>query len=76
MIATDYRPGHRCRGEGSAGTSTPRGWSAKAGCLYRCALPPGTEHGTFFAPQAYEIDSAERLDGEVFGPIRSHRCAG
>jgi len=37
--------------------------------LYRCALPAGTEHGTFFAPQAWEIDSAARLAGEVFGPI-------
>jgi RHH-type proline utilization regulon transcriptional repressor/proline dehydrogenase/delta 1-pyrroline-5-carboxylate dehydrogenase len=37
--------------------------------IYRCALPPGTEHGTFFAPQAWEIDSARLLEGEVFGPI-------
>jgi len=37
--------------------------------LYRCSLPAGTEHGTFFAPCAFEIDSAKRLHGEVFGPI-------
>ncbi|HTV43985.1 MAG TPA: bifunctional proline dehydrogenase/L-glutamate gamma-semialdehyde dehydrogenase PutA [Stellaceae bacterium] len=37
--------------------------------LYRCALLPGHEHGTFFAPIAFEIDSARRLDREVFGPI-------
>jgi RHH-type proline utilization regulon transcriptional repressor/proline dehydrogenase/delta 1-pyrroline-5-carboxylate dehydrogenase len=37
--------------------------------LYQCALPSGTEHGTFFAPRAFEIDSARRLTGEVFGPI-------
>ena len=37
--------------------------------LYRCALPPGTEHGSFFAPRAFEIDSAGRLEREVFGPI-------
>jgi len=37
--------------------------------LYECALPPATEHGTFFAPRAFEIDSARRLDREVFGPI-------
>ncbi|HEX3412788.1 MAG TPA: bifunctional proline dehydrogenase/L-glutamate gamma-semialdehyde dehydrogenase PutA, partial [Stellaceae bacterium] len=37
--------------------------------IYRCALPSGTEHGTYFAPQAFEIDSAARLTGEVFGPI-------
>ncbi|HVB18631.1 MAG TPA: bifunctional proline dehydrogenase/L-glutamate gamma-semialdehyde dehydrogenase PutA [Stellaceae bacterium] len=37
--------------------------------LYECGLPPGTGHGTFFAPHAVEIDSAARLDREVFGPI-------
>jgi RHH-type transcriptional regulator, proline utilization regulon repressor / proline dehydrogenase / delta 1-pyrroline-5-carboxylate dehydrogenase len=37
--------------------------------VYRCALPPGTEHGTFFAPRVFEIDGARRLDREVFGPI-------
>jgi RHH-type proline utilization regulon transcriptional repressor/proline dehydrogenase/delta 1-pyrroline-5-carboxylate dehydrogenase len=37
--------------------------------LYECELPLGTEHGTFFAPRAFEIDSAGRLDREVFGPI-------
>ncbi|MBV8776182.1 MAG: bifunctional proline dehydrogenase/L-glutamate gamma-semialdehyde dehydrogenase PutA [Alphaproteobacteria bacterium] len=37
--------------------------------LYQCDLPPATEHGTFFAPRTFEIDSARRLTGEVFGPI-------
>jgi RHH-type proline utilization regulon transcriptional repressor/proline dehydrogenase/delta 1-pyrroline-5-carboxylate dehydrogenase len=37
--------------------------------LCECALPAGTEHGTFFAPRAFEIDSAIRLEREVFGPI-------
>jgi RHH-type transcriptional regulator, proline utilization regulon repressor / proline dehydrogenase / delta 1-pyrroline-5-carboxylate dehydrogenase len=32
-------------------------------------VPPGTEDGSFFAPQAWEIDGAGLLDGEVFGPI-------
>jgi RHH-type transcriptional regulator, proline utilization regulon repressor / proline dehydrogenase / delta 1-pyrroline-5-carboxylate dehydrogenase len=32
-------------------------------------LPPGTEHGTFFAPRAVEIAGIELLEGEVFGPI-------
>ncbi len=31
-------------------------------------LPPGTEHGTFFAPRAYEIPSLSLLTQEVFGP--------
>jgi RHH-type transcriptional regulator, proline utilization regulon repressor / proline dehydrogenase / delta 1-pyrroline-5-carboxylate dehydrogenase len=37
--------------------------------LHQCSLPAGAEHGTFFAPRAFEIDSAKRLTGEVFGPI-------
>ena len=37
--------------------------------LYACRLPPGTEHGSFFAPRAFEIASADRLRREVFGPI-------
>ncbi|MGH7029277.1 MAG: bifunctional proline dehydrogenase/L-glutamate gamma-semialdehyde dehydrogenase PutA, partial [Stellaceae bacterium] len=37
--------------------------------LYQCALPPGLEHGIFFAPRAFDIDSARRLEREVFGPI-------
>jgi RHH-type proline utilization regulon transcriptional repressor/proline dehydrogenase/delta 1-pyrroline-5-carboxylate dehydrogenase len=41
----------------------------EAQLLYQCPLPAGTEHGTYFAPRAFEIDSARRLIGEVFGPI-------
>jgi RHH-type proline utilization regulon transcriptional repressor/proline dehydrogenase/delta 1-pyrroline-5-carboxylate dehydrogenase len=37
--------------------------------LYECPLPAGAEHGAFFAPRAFEIDSAGRLEREVFGPI-------
>jgi RHH-type proline utilization regulon transcriptional repressor/proline dehydrogenase/delta 1-pyrroline-5-carboxylate dehydrogenase len=37
--------------------------------LYECRLPAGTENGTFFGPRAFEIDSANRLEREVFGPI-------
>jgi RHH-type proline utilization regulon transcriptional repressor/proline dehydrogenase/delta 1-pyrroline-5-carboxylate dehydrogenase len=37
--------------------------------LYRCKLPQGCRHGTFVAPKAFEIDTQERLTGEVFGPI-------
>jgi RHH-type proline utilization regulon transcriptional repressor/proline dehydrogenase/delta 1-pyrroline-5-carboxylate dehydrogenase len=37
--------------------------------LRQCRLPPGAEHGTFFAPRAFEIDGAHRLQHEVFGPI-------
>ena len=33
------------------------------------ALGEGTEHGSFFAPRAYEIDSLARLHREIFGPV-------
>ena len=37
--------------------------------IYRCTLPEMTGRGTFFAPQAYEIESIKLLECEVFGPI-------
>lgn len=37
--------------------------------IHRCRFTPETEHGNFFAPCAYEIDSLERLDEEHFGPF-------
>jgi RHH-type transcriptional regulator, proline utilization regulon repressor / proline dehydrogenase / delta 1-pyrroline-5-carboxylate dehydrogenase len=37
--------------------------------IHRSILPAATKYGTFFAPHAFEIDSADRLAGEVFGPI-------
>ncbi len=43
---------------------------AKEGRLLReLALPPSAEHGTFFAPRAFEIDRLSLLQNEVFGPI-------
>lgn len=36
--------------------------------INQAKLPPGTEHGTFFAPRAYEIASIAVLEREVFGP--------
>jgi delta 1-pyrroline-5-carboxylate dehydrogenase len=32
-------------------------------------VPPGTEYGTFFAPQVREINGVSIFAGEVFGPI-------
>ncbi len=37
--------------------------------IHVCRLDPALAAGTFFAPQAWEIDRAERLRGEVFGPV-------
>ncbi|MGE5272084.1 MAG: bifunctional proline dehydrogenase/L-glutamate gamma-semialdehyde dehydrogenase PutA, partial [Thiohalocapsa sp.] len=50
---------------------------AEGRLLYQCPLAPGSRHGSepgnepgvFFAPRLVEIDSARRLDREVFGPI-------
>ncbi|MDQ2971382.1 MAG: bifunctional proline dehydrogenase/L-glutamate gamma-semialdehyde dehydrogenase PutA [Pseudomonadota bacterium] len=40
----------------------------EARLINQAKLSPGTEHGTFFAPRAYEIPSLSLLTGEVFGP--------
>ncbi len=37
--------------------------------LFEVTLPAGVEHGTFFAPRAFEIESLDQLEREVFGPI-------
>ncbi|MES2857668.1 MAG: bifunctional proline dehydrogenase/L-glutamate gamma-semialdehyde dehydrogenase PutA [Pseudomonadota bacterium] len=41
---------------------------AQGKLIARAALGPGTEHGTFFAPTAWELDSLHQLDSEKFGP--------
>jgi RHH-type proline utilization regulon transcriptional repressor/proline dehydrogenase/delta 1-pyrroline-5-carboxylate dehydrogenase len=41
----------------------------EARLLYRVKLAPETSHGSFVAPQAFELDSLSRLTREVFGPI-------
>src|SRR5262249_41576879 len=68
LIATDIGPVIDAAAQEALERHAAR-MASEARLLYRCALPPGTEHGTYFAPQAWEIDSAARLDREVFGPI-------
>jgi len=41
----------------------------EARVIARAKLMPGTEHGTFFAPRAYELEHISQLEREVFGPI-------
>ncbi|MGH8670462.1 MAG: aldehyde dehydrogenase family protein, partial [Burkholderiales bacterium] len=36
--------------------------------IHELTLPDGTEHGHFFAPRVFEIDSLATLTREVFGP--------
>jgi RHH-type proline utilization regulon transcriptional repressor/proline dehydrogenase/delta 1-pyrroline-5-carboxylate dehydrogenase len=37
--------------------------------LFTLPLPPGTEHGSFFAPRAYVLRHARELRAEIFGPV-------
>jgi RHH-type proline utilization regulon transcriptional repressor/proline dehydrogenase/delta 1-pyrroline-5-carboxylate dehydrogenase len=37
--------------------------------LFELGLPQGTEHGTFFAPRAFLLNSAQELQAEIFGPV-------
>ncbi len=37
--------------------------------IYRVELPEYTNHGTFIAPHAYELDNISLLKREVFGPV-------
>jgi RHH-type proline utilization regulon transcriptional repressor/proline dehydrogenase/delta 1-pyrroline-5-carboxylate dehydrogenase len=37
--------------------------------IARARLPEGLPDGNWFAPAAFEIDSIEQLDGEIFGPV-------
>ena len=41
----------------------------EARLVARAELPAGLPDGHWFAPAAYEIDSIDQLDGEIFGPI-------
>ena len=68
MIATDVGPVIDAAAKEALGTHAAR-MEREGRLIYRCALPSGTEYGIFFPPQAWEIDSAKRLEGEVFGPI-------
>jgi RHH-type proline utilization regulon transcriptional repressor/proline dehydrogenase/delta 1-pyrroline-5-carboxylate dehydrogenase len=68
LIATDIGPVIDAAAQEALERHAAR-MAREAQLIYRCALPPGTEHGTYFAPQAWEIDGAARLDREVFGPI-------
>jgi RHH-type proline utilization regulon transcriptional repressor/proline dehydrogenase/delta 1-pyrroline-5-carboxylate dehydrogenase len=41
----------------------------EARLLYRCELPEGADGGSFFPPQAFELETLDQLGGEKFGPI-------
>ena len=41
----------------------------EARLIKQVQLGEGTEHGTYFAPRAYELKSLDQLQHEVFGPV-------
>lgn len=41
----------------------------EARLVCKAELGPDTSHGTFFAPRVYEVDTLERVGGEIFGPV-------
>jgi RHH-type proline utilization regulon transcriptional repressor/proline dehydrogenase/delta 1-pyrroline-5-carboxylate dehydrogenase len=43
--------------------------TVEAQVLHRCRLPADAGRGTFFAPALIEVDSVDRLQREVFGPV-------
>jgi RHH-type proline utilization regulon transcriptional repressor/proline dehydrogenase/delta 1-pyrroline-5-carboxylate dehydrogenase len=43
--------------------------TVEAQVLHRCRLPADAARGTFFAPALIEVDSVDRLQREVFGPV-------
>lgn len=43
--------------------------ASHARLLRQLVLPPGTAHGTFFAPCVFEIAGLQALQREVFGPV-------
>ncbi len=52
-----------------ARASLERASSAFGTPLFALALPPGTEHGSFFAPRAFLLRHASELRTEIFGPV-------
>jgi RHH-type transcriptional regulator, proline utilization regulon repressor / proline dehydrogenase / delta 1-pyrroline-5-carboxylate dehydrogenase len=68
LLATDIGPVIDTEARSALNHHAER-MSREGKLLYQCALPPEAERGTFFAPRAFEIDSARLLTGEVFGPI-------
>ncbi|MBO0737030.1 MAG: bifunctional proline dehydrogenase/L-glutamate gamma-semialdehyde dehydrogenase PutA [Alphaproteobacteria bacterium] len=68
MIATDVGPVIDGAARGALERHAAR-MAREGQLIWRCPPPAESEHGTFFPPQAWEIDSASRLAGEVFGPI-------
>ena len=68
LLATDIGPVIDEEARGLLDAHAER-MASEARALFTVPLDPGCGHGTFFAPRAYEIDSLDRLEREVFGPV-------
>ncbi|MBL26922.1 MAG: bifunctional proline dehydrogenase/L-glutamate gamma-semialdehyde dehydrogenase [Rhodospirillaceae bacterium] len=68
LLATDVGPVIDAEAKATLDAHIAR-MEREARIIHRCPLPPEAEHGTFVAPTAVEVDSIERVGGEVFGPI-------
>jgi RHH-type proline utilization regulon transcriptional repressor/proline dehydrogenase/delta 1-pyrroline-5-carboxylate dehydrogenase len=65
QLATDVGPVI----DDDARTALDRACAALGTPLFALPLPPGTEHGSFFAPRAYLLRHASELRMEIFGPV-------
>jgi RHH-type proline utilization regulon transcriptional repressor/proline dehydrogenase/delta 1-pyrroline-5-carboxylate dehydrogenase len=68
LLATDVGPAIDEEARSLLQKHTDR-MSTDAKIVHRCALPPATQAGTFFAPVLIEIESIDQLEREVFGPV-------
>jgi RHH-type proline utilization regulon transcriptional repressor/proline dehydrogenase/delta 1-pyrroline-5-carboxylate dehydrogenase len=68
FLRTDVGPVIDAEAQSTLGAHAAR-MKREAKLLFETLLGPGTEHGTFFAPSAFEIDGLDRLEREVFGPV-------
>jgi RHH-type proline utilization regulon transcriptional repressor/proline dehydrogenase/delta 1-pyrroline-5-carboxylate dehydrogenase len=68
LLSTDVGPVIDAEAKGTLDRHAER-MRREGRLIHAAKLGVGTEHGTFVAPQAFEIDSLKRLEREVFGPI-------
>lgn len=55
--------------DAAARTRLETACAARSAPSWQLPLPPGLEHGTFFAPRLFELNSARDLRDEIFGPV-------
>jgi RHH-type proline utilization regulon transcriptional repressor/proline dehydrogenase/delta 1-pyrroline-5-carboxylate dehydrogenase len=53
----------------AARTALERAVASLGEPLFMLPLPPGTGHGSFFAPRAFLLQHARQLQAEIFGPV-------